>query len=74
MTQELLGAIAAFRDDDSLKVLILTGAGSRAFCTGGDLSGDAAQHSARVAAAPMGHGREMREGMQAVVLALTRLD
>ncbi|WP_426164772.1 enoyl-CoA hydratase/isomerase family protein [Sandarakinorhabdus sp. DWP1-3-1] len=74
MTQELLAGIAAFRDDDSLKVLILTGAGTRAFCTGGDLSGADPVHQSRVATAPMGHGREMREGMQAVVLALTRLD
>ena len=74
MTGELLAGIAAFRDDDALRVLILTGAGARAFCTGGDLSGDDPDHSAWVAAAPMGHGREMREGMQAVVLALTRLD
>lgn len=74
MTQELQAAIAAFRDDDALKALILTGAGERAFCTGGDISGDAPEHSAAVAAAPMGHGREMREGMQAVVLALRRLD
>ena len=74
MTQELQDAIAAFRDDDALKVLILTGAGDRAFCTGGDISGSEPAHSAAVAAAPMGHGREMREGMQAVVLALRRLD
>ena len=76
MTQELQSAIASFRDDDALKVLILTGAGERAFCTGGDISGSEPEHSAAVAvaAAPMGHGREMREGMQAVVLALRRLD
>lgn len=74
MTQELQQAIGAFRDDDTLKVLILTGAGERAFCTGGDISGGEPEHSAAVAAAPMGHGREMREGMQAVVLALRRLD
>lgn len=74
MTQELREAIASFRDEDALKALVLTGAGERAFCTGGDISGDDPQHSAAVAAAPMGHGREMREGMQAVVLSLRRLD
>lgn len=74
MTQELQEAIGTFRDDDALKVLIVTGAGERAFCTGGDISGSEPEHSAAVAAAPMGHGREMREGMQAVVLALRRLD
>jgi 2-(1,2-epoxy-1,2-dihydrophenyl)acetyl-CoA isomerase len=74
MTQELQAAIGLFRDDDDLRALILTGAGERAFCTGGDISGGEAEHSRRVAAAPMGMGREMRDGMQAVVLALRRLD
>ena len=36
---ELQAAIAAFRDEDELTVLILTGAGNRAFCTGGDIGG-----------------------------------
>ena len=74
MTLELQQAVAGFRDDDALRVLVLTGAGERAFCTGGDISGSEPEHSAQVAGAPMGHGREMREGMQAVVLALRRLD
>lgn len=76
MTQELQAAIGAFRDDDALKALLLTGAGERAFCTGGDISGAGGdpEHGRWVREAPMGHGREMREGMQAVVLALRRLD
>jgi 2-(1,2-epoxy-1,2-dihydrophenyl)acetyl-CoA isomerase len=74
MTQELQAAIAAFRDDDGLRALLVTGAGERAFCTGGDIGGSEPEHSRAVAAAPMGHGREMRDGMQAVVLALRRLD
>ncbi len=74
MCQELQQSIGAYRDDDDLRALILTGAGERAFCTGGDLSGGEADHGRRVRAAPMGHGREMREGMQAVVTALRRLD
>ena len=74
MTQDLLAAIALYRDDDDLRCLILTGAGERAFCTGGDISGGEPEHSRQVAAAPMGMGREMRDGMQAVVLALRRLD
>jgi enoyl-CoA hydratase/carnithine racemase len=59
-----------------LRALVLTGAGTRAFCTGGDLSGGDRGGAERppVAATPMGHGRQMREGMQAVVLALRRLD
>jgi enoyl-CoA hydratase/carnithine racemase len=74
MTRELLAAIAAYRDDDSQRALILTGAGERAFCTGGDLSSPDPEHGRKVRSQPMGHGREMREGMQAVVLALRRLD
>ena len=76
MCEDLLAAIAAFRDDDALRALVLTGAGERAFCTGGDLSGGDRDSQVRppVASAPMGHGRQMREGMQAVVLALRRLD
>ncbi|MDX9997490.1 MAG: enoyl-CoA hydratase-related protein [Phenylobacterium sp.] len=74
MTQELLAAIAAYRDDDDLRALVITGAGERAFCTGGDISGADPDHARKVGASPMGHGREMRDGMQAVVLALRRLD
>jgi len=74
MTQDLLGAIAAYRDDDALRALILTGAGARAFCTGGDLSGEGAEHARKVAGEILGSGREMRDGMQAVVRALVRLD
>ena len=74
MCGELQVALAAFRDDDELLVLILTGAGERAFCTGGDIGGSDQAHRDAVAAAPMGRGREMRDGMQAVVLALTALD
>jgi E-phenylitaconyl-CoA hydratase len=74
MTQELRAAIGAFRDDDGLRALILTGAGERAFCTGGDIGGGDPEHSRAVAAAPLGHGREMRDGMQAVVLSLSQLD
>jgi len=74
MCEELQRAIAAFRDDDDLIALILTGAGNRAFCTGGDIGGSDEANRARIAAAPMGRGRAMRDGMQAVVLALTQLD
>jgi len=76
MCGDLQAAIGLFRDDDNLRALVLTGAGERAFCTGGDIGGGGGdgEHSRRVATSPMGHGREMRDGMQAVVLALRRLD
>ncbi len=74
LSEELFEAIAAFRDDDALRCLMITGAGERAFCTGGDVSGSDPEARRKVADAPMGHGREMRDGMQAVCLALRRLD
>lgn len=74
MDRELQSAIAAYRDDDDLRVLVVTGAGTRAFCTGGDISGGNPEHGRKVAAQPMGRGREMRDGMQAVVVALRILD
>jgi len=74
MTRDLQSAIAAYRDDDALRSLVITGAGTRAFCTGGDISGSEPEHSRKVASQPMGAGREMREGMQAVVVALRTLD
>jgi len=74
MDRELQTAVGAYRDDDDLRVLVVTGAGTRAFCTGGDISGGNPEHGRRVAAQPMGRGREMRDGMQAVVVALRTLD
>ena len=76
MTEELQAAIAGFRDDDCLRALMITGAGERAFCTGGDISGSGggSDHARKVRTSPMGHGREMRDGMQAVVRALKQLD
>ncbi len=74
MTQELQAAIGAYRDDDDLRALIVTGGGARAFCTGGDVSGVDAEHGRQVREAPMGHGREMRDGMQAVLALLRQID
>ena len=74
MTQELQKAVAAFRDDDDARVLMLCGEGDRAFCAGGDIGGHEPEHRARVRAAPMGSGREMRDGMQQVLFALRNLD
>jgi len=58
-----------------LRALILTGAGGRAFCTGGDVFGlGPGQQRRKVHDQPMGHGREMRDGMQAVLALLKRID
>jgi 2-(1,2-epoxy-1,2-dihydrophenyl)acetyl-CoA isomerase len=75
MTQDLQAAIGAYRDDDDLRALVLAGAGTRAFCTGGDVSGtEPPEHRRQVRDQPMGHGREMRDGMQAVLALLRRID
>lgn len=37
LTEELLTAFDAFVSDDSVRAVVLTGAGDRAFCAGGDL-------------------------------------
>jgi 2-(1,2-epoxy-1,2-dihydrophenyl)acetyl-CoA isomerase len=74
MTQELYRAVADYRDDDDLRVLILRGAGRRAFCAGGDIGGADEDHREKVRAAPLGMGREMRDGMQRVLTELRRID
>ena len=76
MSQELQAAIAAYRDDDDKRALVLAGAGTRAISTGGDVSGagSESEHRRRVNTQPMGHGREMRDGMQPVLSMLRRID
>jgi 2-(1,2-epoxy-1,2-dihydrophenyl)acetyl-CoA isomerase len=72
MCRELFAAIEQFDRDDTARALILTGAG-RGFCSGGDISGADPEHAEYVSR-QLGHGREMRDGMQRVVLAMMRLD
>jgi enoyl-CoA hydratase/carnithine racemase len=72
MCRELLAALEAFDRDDALRVLVLTGAG-RGFCAGGDVSGADPEHDEYMRL-QLSHAREMRDGMQRVILTLTRLD
>jgi 2-(1,2-epoxy-1,2-dihydrophenyl)acetyl-CoA isomerase len=72
MCRELLGALHDFDRDDEARVLVLTGKG-RGFCAGGDVSGSDPEHDAYMRL-QLSHAREMRDGMQRVILTLTRLD
>ncbi len=49
----LFTALADFRDDDEAKVLVLTGAGSEAFCAGADLGAVAAMFTGEPATEPL---------------------
>jgi 2-(1,2-epoxy-1,2-dihydrophenyl)acetyl-CoA isomerase len=69
---ELLTALVRYRDDDSLRVLILTGAG-RGFCAGGDVRGDDPGY-VKHRTLQLGRGRELRDDMHAVNLLLHRID
>ncbi|MGK5550900.1 enoyl-CoA hydratase/isomerase family protein [Actinomadura kijaniata] len=46
MVDELLDAFGRARDDEEVRVVVLTGAGDRAFCAGADLGGLGARQSA----------------------------
>jgi 2-(1,2-epoxy-1,2-dihydrophenyl)acetyl-CoA isomerase len=72
MCRELLAAFQQFDRDDRARVLVLTGAG-RGFCAGGDVSGADPEHDEYMRL-QLSHAREMRDGMQRVILELTRLD
>ncbi|GAK46144.1 enoyl-CoA hydratase/isomerase [Tepidicaulis marinus] len=72
LCEELVEALDAYLRDDDQRALILTGAG-RGFCAGGDVSGADDEHGALMKA-QLSHGREMRDGMHKVILALSRLD
>jgi enoyl-CoA hydratase/carnithine racemase len=63
---ELLTALAAARDDPEVRVVILTGAGDKAFCAGADVGGNAG------GAGPI-ELHEERRGFVEVFLLITRL-
>jgi enoyl-CoA hydratase/carnithine racemase len=72
LVKETIAAIDLARQDDDVRVLIITGTG-KAFCAGGDISGSAESRS-RFGGHPMGHLLEMREGFHRLVLSLNRFD
>jgi len=72
MCEELCAELDAYLKDDSLRALIITGAG-RGFCAGGDVSGADAAH-ADMMQQQLSHAREMRDGMHRVIQALHHMD
>ena len=72
MVKEMVSAIDLARQDNDIRVLIITGTG-RAFCAGGDISGQP-DSASRYRGHPMGHLLEMREGFHQLVLSLNRFD
>jgi enoyl-CoA hydratase/carnithine racemase len=66
LLRELLTALGAARDDPEVRVVILTGAGDRAFCAGADLGGIAA------GAAPIELHEERRHFIEVFTL-ITRM-
>jgi 2-(1,2-epoxy-1,2-dihydrophenyl)acetyl-CoA isomerase len=72
MVHELLAALADARDDDAIRVVILTGAG-RGFCSGGDVSRDF-QYPARYRGHRLESMLEMRENMHELIKFLQRFD
>jgi 2-(1,2-epoxy-1,2-dihydrophenyl)acetyl-CoA isomerase len=72
MVHEMLAAIDDARLSDAIRVLIIGGNG-RAFCAGGDISGNPESRS-RFEGHPMEHLLEMRENFHQLVLSLNRFD
>lgn len=73
LCEEVTEAIEAYLRDDNQRALIITGAG-RGFCSGGDVSGNGDEEHKALMASQLSHGREMRDGMHRVILALQRCD
>ena len=76
LCNEIVDALRRYTEDDTLRCLIVTGAG-RAFCSGGDVSGSPREGEPKHASyrgRQMGQAQEMREGMHRVVAALHRMD
>ena len=72
MVHEILNALADSRDDDEIRVVILTGAG-KGFCAGGDISRDF-QYPARYRGHRLESMLEMRENMHVLIRFLDRFD
>lgn len=72
MVHEILASLADARDDDQIRVVILTGTG-RGFCSGGDIGKDF-QYPARYRGHRMESMLEMRENMHELVKFLQRFD
>jgi enoyl-CoA hydratase/carnithine racemase len=72
MVHEVLAALGDARDDDEIRVVIVTGAG-RGFCSGGDIGRDF-QYPARYRGHRMESMLEMRENMHELVKFLQRFD
>jgi 2-(1,2-epoxy-1,2-dihydrophenyl)acetyl-CoA isomerase len=72
MVHEILEALADARDDDNIRVVIITGAG-KGFCAGGDISLDF-QYPARYRGHRLESMLEMRENMHVLIRFLDRFD
>src|SRR5262249_4485982 len=72
MVHEILAAMADSRDDDTIRVVIITGTG-RGFCSGGDIGADF-QYPARYRGHRLESMLEMRENMHALIRFLYRFD
>jgi len=72
MVHEILAVLADVRDDDSMRAVIITGAG-KGFCAGGDISKDF-QYPARYRGHRMESALEMRENMHELIRFLNRFD